>query len=171
MRGLAPLAAEFRHNEVEGGRLPVKSVFRSFASFVLLFAGCIDMHAATHWLTFAKLKKLLESQDFSGGFEGRVHISRLGEMDCAGSKLQVYYYTWEETHPPGDAIHAAYRVLFFKDSTTYLGQYKVSDRPKLQNANKLVFPYAESDGNSIQCDRNGLPQSVLADGEDLIFFK
>jgi len=129
------------------------------------------MHAATHRLTFAMLRRLLESQGFSGGFEGRVHISRLGQMDCAGSKLQVYYYTWEETHPPGLAIHAAYRVLFFKDSTTYLGQYKVGDRPKLLKSNKLVFNYSESDGNSIQCDQNGLPESLQANGEDLTLFK
>ena len=145
--------------------------FRSFASFVLLFASCIDMHAAARTLTFAKLRNLLESQGFSGGFKGKVRISRLGEMDCGGSKLQVYYYTWEETHHPGLAIHAAYRILFLKNSTTYLGQYKVEDKPKLLKPNKLVFNYSESDGNSIQCDQNGLPESVLTNGENLTLFK
>jgi hypothetical protein len=126
------------------------------------------MHAATHRLTFAELRRLLESQGFSGGFEERVHISHLGEMDCAGSKLQVYYYSWEQTHAP---FHAAYRVLFFKDSITYLGQYKVGDRPKLLKSSKLVFNYSELDGKSIQCDQNGLPESVIADGADLTLFK
>jgi hypothetical protein len=145
--------------------------FRFVASSLLLFSCCVNVHAATHRLTLAKLKSLLESQGFSGGFEGRVRISRLGEMNCAANNLQVYYYTWEETNPPGEAIHAAYRILFFKDSTTYLGQYQVGDRPKLLQSNKLVFNYAEGDGNTIQCDQNGLPESVLINGEDLTLSK
>ena len=146
----------------------MNNLFRSLSLSALLYGSCIATDAATHRLTISELKKLLESQGFSGGFEDRIRISRMGQMNCAGSRLQVYYYTWEQMHTP---YHAAYRVLFLNESNIYLGQYKVSDKPNLLNSNKLVFPHAESDGNSIECDQNGLPQSVLADDQNLILFK
>jgi len=53
------------------------------------------------------LKSLLSGQGFTGELQGRVTLVRLGHLDCAERKLEVIYYTWEESHSPGLAVHAS----------------------------------------------------------------
>jgi hypothetical protein len=82
--------------------------------------------------------------------------------------LQVYYYTWEETSPPGCAIHFNQRLIFIQNRD-YLGQYVIADRPTLIKQDSLRFTYPVEDGNTIQCDQDGLPKSIQLNGQFTIF--
>jgi len=93
-------------------------------------------------------------------------------MTCGKHELQLYYYTWEETQPHGEAIHAAYRILLLSEAQEYLGQYQVEgDHPTMRGKKYLEFPYPESEGNRIQCDQDGPPAEVILNGAQSTFFK
>jgi hypothetical protein len=111
------------------------------------------------------LERILSKQGFSGQLTGNVKVrfAFLGDMKCGSAVLHVYYYTGEETHPPGKAIHFNQRLIFL-ENRNYLGQYDISDRPVLVQQKTLRFPVSEEDGNSLECGRDGLPKSVLLDG-------
>ncbi len=100
--------------------------------------------------------------------EGKVAFDSLGTFDCGARKLEVFYYSWEESNPPGLAIHASYRILFMA-GTNYLGSYHVQDRPERVTRTAIVFNYPQNDGNAISCDGGKLPDSVLLNGEGDIF--
>jgi hypothetical protein len=131
---------------------------------VLLVAISLSVASNAQRLDTKSLRDILSKQGFSGTLEGKISFSFLGNMKCSSAAPQVYYYTWEETNPPGRAIHASYRVIFIEDRK-YLGQYVVADRPTLIKRYSLRFPYAKDDGNSIQCDQDGLPESVQLNGD------
>ena len=61
------------------------------------------------------LRDILSKQGFTGLLKGKVTFNLLGNMRCNSAVLQVYDYTWEETNPPGRAIHASYRLLFVQE--------------------------------------------------------
>ena len=84
-------------------------------------------------------------------------------MKCNAEELQVFYYTWEETNPPGRAIHFSQRLIFI-EKEDYIGQYVISNRPVLTKRDLLRFP----DGNALRCDQDGLPKSLSLDGGDTI---
>ena len=84
--------------------------------------------------------------------------------------LRVYYYTWEETNPPGRAIHFSQRLIFI-ENRNYLGQYVISDRPVLVKPDRLLFPVSEEDGNSLKCDGDSLPTSGTLDGTGVYLFR
>jgi len=88
-------------------------------------------------------------------------------MKCSSKTLQVYYYTWEETNPPGRAIHFSQRLIFI-ENRNYLGHYVIGDRPILVKRDSLRFPYSKEGGNSIRCDPEGLPGSVQLEGGDTV---
>lgn len=111
------------------------------------------------------LKELLSKQGFTGELKGKVNFDSLGSLQCNADKLQVFYYEWEESHPPGFAIHASYRVIFIGKGNRYLGSYAVEDQPKIVGSLALIFDYPAKLGNTIRCDPSGLPKSVLLDGE------
>ena len=118
------------------------------------------------------LKDILSKQGFTGQLYGNVKVTftRIGVMKCNTAGLQVYYYVGEETNLPGRAIHASYRILFIEDRN-YIGQYVVSNRPVLVKPDLLRFPISEEDGNSLKCDREGLPKSLILDGESRVLFR
>lgn len=119
--------------------------------------------------TSAKLKKELASQHFSGVLEGKVKLTTLGQLSCGSVRLQAVFYEWEESSPPGEAVHSSYRVILMRGST-YLGSYAVEDRPTIQG-DELKFPYTEN-GNSIKCSAHGAPpKEILLDGENVSFAK
>lgn len=76
------------------------------------------------------LKTELAAQHFSGVLEGDVHFTYLGILPCGNKHLRVIYYSWYETNPPGEAIHASYRVILM-DKRTYLGSYAVEYPPEI----------------------------------------
>ena len=116
-----------------------------------------------------KLKKELASQHFTGVLEGNVRFTTLGQLSCGSSSLQVFFYEWEESTPPGEAVHSSYRVILMHGAT-YLGSYVVADKPSLQG-DELRFPYTEN-GNSIRCGIEGAPpKKVLLDGENISLAK
>ena len=117
------------------------------------------------------LKKTLASQGFSGQLTGKVHFSRLGDLACNAHTFRVFYYEWEETNPPGKAIHFQSRVLLIDAHGNYIGSYVIEDRPVRVTPNALVFPYEESSGNKIQCDEDSWPESVILNGQGTTFFK
>lgn len=117
----------------------------------------------------ARLKKELASQHFSGVLEGNVRFTTLGRLSCGSNSLQVVFYEWEESSPPGAAVHSSYRVILMH-GPTYLGSYVVADKPSIQG-DELRFPYSEN-GNSIKCGIDGAPpKEVLLDGENLSLSK
>jgi hypothetical protein len=133
----------------------------------LLVTMLLSLTSSAQKLDTKSLKDILSKQGFTGLLEGKFTFTLLGNMKCNSTMLQVYYYTWEESHPPGRAIHASYRLIFIEDRN-YVGQYVVSDRPVLVKPDSLRFPVSEEDGNSFKCDEEGLPKSFYLDGGDRV---
>ena len=106
---------------------------------VLLAAILLSLTSGAQKLDTQWLRDILSKQGFTGTLQGKVTFSRLGTMRCNSVALEVYYYTWEETNPPGRAIHASYRLIFIEDRQ-YLGQYVVSDCPALSQAGLTAIP-------------------------------
>lgn len=117
------------------------------------------------------LKQLLAQQGFSGALDGKIAIERLGVFHCGSRPLEVFYHSWEESHPPGKAIHAAYRIVFLENGNKYLGQYKVQDPPAKVTRTGVIFDYPKRGGNKIECDGDSLPQSLTLNGETKDLFK
>ena len=116
-------------------------------------------------LSVSQLKSILGKQGFTGMLNSEAHFSELGILACGSKQYEVFYYEWYETHPPGRAIHAQYRIVFIENDSTYIGSYVVQDRPKIISRDAVEFDCAESDGNRLQCSADGLPDSLLLDGE------
>jgi len=112
-----------------------------------------------HW------KRLLAQQGFSGALEGKVNLVRVGTLPCGAQRLRIFFYSWEESDRPGEAIHANYRVVFLENENKYVGSYVVADRPSKVTGNELRFDYPAKFGNAISCDHQALPSKVLLDGE------
>jgi hypothetical protein len=117
------------------------------------------------------LRQLLAQQGFSGALEGKVSIKRLGVLHCGSRPLEVFYHSWEESRPPGMAIHAAYRIVFLENGNQYIGQYKVQYPPTKIKGNTILFTSPDGNGNTIACEGDNLPQSVVLNGELLDLFK
>jgi hypothetical protein len=117
------------------------------------------------------LRQLLAQQGFSGALEGKIAIKRLGVLHCGSRSLEVFYHSWEESHPPGKAIHAAYRIVFLENGHKYVGQYKMQDPPTKVTRTAIVFDYPEGDGNTIACEGDALPEEVTLDGADAVLLK
>jgi hypothetical protein len=137
---------------------------------VLLAILLLSVTSIAQRLDTKSLRNILSKQGFSGELHGKVTFSRLGTMKCNAEELRVFYYTWEETNPPGHAIHFSQRLIFV-EKQTYLGQYVISDRPVLVKPDLLRFPVSEEDGNTLRCDEDGLPKSLYLDGGDRVFVR
>ena len=137
---------------------------------VLLAVVLLSLTANAQKLDTKSVKDILSKQGFTGLLQGKVTFNLLGDMRCISAQLQVYYYTWEETNPPGRAIHFSQRLIFIKNRE-YMGQYVIADRPTLLKQQLLRFPYSRDDGNTLQCDQGGLPESVHLDGQDVLLEK
>jgi hypothetical protein len=124
--------------------------------------------ASSQKLDTHSLMDILSKQGFTGQLHGNVKVTftRLGDINCSAKRLQVYYYTGEETNSPGRAIHFSQRLIFIRNRE-YMGQYVIVDRPALIKQNLLRFPYSQNDGNTIQCAQEGLPETVHLDGSDI----
>lgn len=116
------------------------------------------------------MKEQLSRQGFSGPLTGKVHLDELGSLHCGIRVYRVFFWDWEESNPPGEAIHAAYRLIFF-DGEKYLGSYKVGDRPNTLTAESILFPYPEKFGNRIACADIGPGRNADLNGEQVAFFK
>jgi hypothetical protein len=114
---------------------------------------------------------LLAQQGFSGALEGKIAIKRLGVFHCGSRTLEILYHSWEESNPPGKAIHAAYRIVFLENGNKYVGQYMVQDPPVKITRTEIVFGYPEGDGNIIECEGDSLPKEVTLNGEYGTLFK
>jgi hypothetical protein len=144
-------------------------MFRSIHPMLVLLAMVLlSSTASSQKLDSKSLTDILSKQGFTGQLYGNVKVTltRLGAMKCNAETLQVYYYTGEETNPPGRAIHFSQRLIFI-DNREYLGQYVIADRPTLLRLQTLRFPYSRDDGNTIQCGQEGLPELVHLDGSDI----
>jgi hypothetical protein len=137
---------------------------------VLLVAALLTTTSGAQKLDTKSLRDILSKQGFTGTLQGKVTFSRLGTLKCNSATLQVYYYTWEETNPPGRAIHFSQRLIFV-ENRNYIGQYVVSDRPVQVRPDLLRFPVSEEDGTSLRCDQEGLPKSLIFDGGSRILFR
>jgi hypothetical protein len=140
---------------------------RTSIVFVLLAIVLLLVTSTAQKLDTKSLRDILSKQGFSGELQGKVTFSRLGTIKCNAGELQVFYYTWEETNPPGRAIHFSQRLIFI-EKQNYIGQYVISDRPVLVKPDFLRFPVSEENGNVLRCDQEGLPKSLYLDGGDRI---
>jgi len=131
----------------------------------------LDLVAQTPRTSTSTLIHLLAQQGFSGALEGKIAIKRLGFFHCGSRLLEVFYHSWEESNPSGKAIHAAYRIVFLENGNKYVGQYMVQDPPTKITRTAIVFGYPESDGNTIACDGDSLPESVVLNGQGAELFK
>jgi len=118
-----------------------------------------------------RLKKQLVKQGFSGALEGKVHVSQIGTLQCSNTELTVFYYEWEESHPPGQAIHFISRLIFMDSQSKYLGHYVISDRPTKTGSSAIYFDYPETVGNRLERTSAGLPQEIVLDGEQRMLEK
>jgi hypothetical protein len=84
--------------------------FRFVYPAVVLSIGASPLCA--HQPNTRALTTLLAQQGFSGELHGNVHFTPLGTLACHGKKLQTFFYEWEQSNPPGKAIHATHRILF-----------------------------------------------------------
>ncbi len=108
------------------------------------------------------LKKELSSQHFSGVLDGDVRFTTLGALRCGTNSLQVVFYEWHESSPPGKAVHSSERVILIHGAA-YVGSYVVHDKPSIQG-DELRFLYGAR-GDSIRCGMDGAPpKKVLLDG-------
>jgi hypothetical protein len=131
-------------------------------AIVVAFNSC----SASGQKSDTELKRSLTRQSFSGMLEGNVHFTELGVFDCQSKAVRVIYYEWNESNPPGKAIHASYRVILMTGNS-YMGSYAIEDKPTVVNGKAIVFPYSPAEGNVIVCGVGGLPQEVLLNGENL----
>jgi hypothetical protein len=134
---------------------------------VLLAMVLLSVTSTAQRLDTKSLRDILSKQGFSGELHGKVTFSRLGTLKCNAEGLQVFYYTWEETNPPGRAIHFSQRLIFI-EKQKYLGHYVISDRPILVKPDLLRFPFSEEDGSVLRCDQDGLPKTIYLDGGDRV---
>ncbi|MGP8270676.1 MAG: hypothetical protein ACLQLH_11460 [Terracidiphilus sp.] len=141
------------------------------ASICCLLLLSVSVFAQIPRTLTSTLKQLLAQQGFSGALEGKIAIKRLGVFHCGSRTLEVFYHTWEESNPPGKAIHAAYRIIFLEGGNKYVGQYKVQDPPTTITRTAIVFAYPAGDGNTIECEGDSLPKEVLLNGESGTLFK
>ena len=130
-----------------------------------------SIFAQTPRTSTSTLRHLLAQQGFSGALEGKIAIKRLGVFHCGSRPLEVFYHSWEESNPPGKAIHAAYRIVFLENGNKYVGQYKVQDPPVKITRTAIVFGYPEGDGNTIECEGDSLPEKVNLNVGDGTLFK
>ena len=137
---------------------------------VLLIAALLTLSSDAEKLSRKSLEHILSEQGFGVLLQGKVRFAHLGEMKCGSKILDVYYYTWEETNPPGRAIHFSQRLNFL-ENRTYVGHYVISDRPVLVKPDRLRFPVPEEEGNLLRCDKDGLPKSAYMDGRDIVLEK
>jgi hypothetical protein len=135
---------------------------------VLLAMMLLSVTSTAQRLDTKSLRDILSKQGFSGELHGKVTFSRIGTIKCNAEELQVFYYTWEETNPPGRAIHFSQRLIFV-EKRNYIGHYVISDRPVLVKPDLLRFPFSEEDGNTLRCNQDGLPKSLYLDGGDRVF--
>ncbi len=136
----------------------------------LLVATLLSVASSAQRLDTKTLKEILSKQGFSGTLQGKITFTLLGNLRCDSAVFRVYYYTWEETNPPGRAIHFSQRLIFI-ENRSYIGQYVVSDRPVLVKPDILRFPVSEADGDSLKCDQDGLPKSLILDGGSRDLFR
>jgi hypothetical protein len=112
-----------------------------------------------------QIRKYLSSQGFTGELNGKVEITKLGNIAVGSTRYKIFYYAWEESNPSGAAVHASYRVILIRGSNRYIGSYSVEGRPKKLGLSSIQFDYPEAVGNKIIFDKNGPPAKVLLNGE------
>jgi hypothetical protein len=125
---------------------------------------------AAQKLSDKALKSLLREQGFTGELTGKISFIRLGKIGCGAQDLHTFYYSWLESNSPGLAIHQSQRIIFVEKGR-YLGSYIVEDRPSNISTDALRFNYPEKLGNEIKCDQEGLPKSLVLNGEPEILAK
>jgi hypothetical protein len=111
------------------------------------------------------LKRSLAKQGFTGTLTGKVKISKVGVIAVGDTKYQIFYYEWQESNPPGLAIHASQRIILMKGAGQYIGFYRVEGPPTKVGPQSILFDHPESLGNSISFDKNGPPTRVRLSGE------
>jgi hypothetical protein len=141
------------------------------ASICCLLLLSVSVFAQTPRTPTSTLKQLLARQGFSGALEGKIAIKRLGVFHCGSRSREVFYHSWEQSNPPGKAIHAAYRIIFLEDGNKYVGQYRVQDPPTKITRTAIVFDYPAGDGNTIECKGDSLPVELTLSGEGVTLFK
>jgi hypothetical protein len=112
-----------------------------------------------------ELKTLLSKQGFTGELTGNIKFENLGEIGCGQRQIEAIYYEWNETQSPGLAMHQSHRILFISKQQQYLGSYAIDERPAKLSPLSILFNYDANSGNTIKCTSDGLPKTVLLDGD------
>src|SRR5258708_12753145 len=84
---------------------------------LLIVAMVLSVTSPAQKVDTKSLKDILSKQGFAGSLQGRITFTFLGNMKSNSKALQVYYYPWEQTNPPGPAIHFIHRPLFIYTPT------------------------------------------------------
>lgn len=125
------------------------------------------------------LKRALIAGHFSGSVDcGRDHLTvrEIGRVRIRERKFIVYDYTYKlRPACEGCAIHGGQRILIF-DRGRYLGQYQTNFARVSMSGGKLIFRPSEmfeqrAQTSVVKITYRGVPKRILADGEDVSFFR
>ena len=67
-----------------------------------------------------------------------------------GTSYRVIDHEWYESNPPGEAIHASYRLVLLKGGTRYVGSYIVEGRPVVEMTPAAINKGQRKDGGADQ---------------------
>lgn len=125
------------------------------------------------------LKRALIFGHFSGPLDcGREHLTvrEIGRVRIRERKFIVYDYTYKlRPACEGCTIHGGQRILIF-DRGRYLGQHKTDFARVSMRGGNLIFRPSGMFGlrrqtSVVKITYGGVPKRILADGEDVSFFR
>jgi hypothetical protein len=147
--------------------------------FACVFAMSAAIDSAEAAPCLAGLKQALISGHFSGSVDcvhDRLSIREIGRVRVRERRFIIYDYTYK-LRPvcDGCAIHGGQRILIF-DRGRYLGQYKTDLSRVSLNGSNLIFRPSGMFGQRAQTSvvritYRGVPKRILADGEEVSFFR
>lgn len=131
--------------------------------FLLLSVGC---HADDERQgSVLSISEILTSGGFSGILDKASSIQEVGSIESGEKKFDIYYYAREFSN------QRLTQRLLVVEGGKYLGMYALNDKPIKIEGDKILFPYAEENGNSISIVDGKVPAEAFLDGELFKFFK
>lgn len=110
------------------------------------------------------LKKILQEQGPLDYFPNNISIIKFGTINNKEATYHIIITTliW------GNA-RMTKRLVILSDKLNYLGNFRIYDNPTKIKNYKIIFPYANDDGNEILLNIKKIPEKVFLDGEDSVF--
>lgn len=111
------------------------------------------------------ISEILTAGGFSGILDDASSIQKVGSIESGEKKFDIYYYAREFSN------QRLTQRLLVVEGGKYLGMYALNDKPTKIEGDKVLFPYAEEDGNNISIVDGKVPAEAFLDGELFELFK